>query len=136
MARTSRIYIEDVDGSFKRFIQKAPKEVRANLQDAVRKTAFGVGQRMRANAPVGPDAPHIRNDIDVQHGRGLSSKVGYFGGSDNSSDQAHIALYNEFKPNAQPFMRPAAEDEESSFRQLATAALKNAERSLSTSRLL
>lgn len=136
MALTNRIYIEDVNGSFAAFIRNAPKEVKANLQHAVRITAFAVGQRMKANAPVGPDAPHIKDDIEVQNGRGLSSKVGYFGGNGDDSDQLHIALYNEFKPNAQPFMRPAADDEASEFRQLAEVALKNAERSLSTSRLV
>ena len=105
-----RNVLEDVDGSFARFLRTAPREVRQALAAAVKKSAFAVGQRMKALAPVGPDAPHLREDVEVE-ARGLTARVGYLTakpaapGSD--ATQPDVALYNEYAPNAQPFMRPA-----------------------------
>jgi len=44
-----------------------------------------------------------------------------------------VALYNEYKPNAQPFMRPAAYDEGADFGTRLTRALKGLEGRLSVS---
>lgn len=126
MARITTV-LEDVNGSFARFLRTAPKEFRQELAHVVKQTVFGVGQRMKANAPVGPDAPHIRNDVETT-ARGLGGKVGYL----TNPDQAAVALYNEFRPNKQPFMRKSAEDEAGEFRARATKALQKAGRSLSS----
>lgn len=135
MARTIGVTIEDVGGSFAKFIKTAPAAVKLDLQHAVRLSAFAVGQRMKALAPVGPDAPHIREDVEVKMGRGLTARVGYFGGTGDASDQPHIALYNEFRPNKRPFMRPAAQNEAGDFTRRVTDALKRSERALSVGRL-
>jgi hypothetical protein len=135
MAKRVNVYIDDVGGSFARFIKNAPKEAKEQLAHAVRVSAVGVAQRMRANVAVGPDAPHLKDDVDVTQ-RGMSARIGFFGGGSDASDQPHIALYNEFTPNTQPFMRPAAEDESSEFRSRAIKALRAAERNLSVGRLV
>jgi hypothetical protein len=129
MAQQIRVTIEDVNGSFARFIQRAPKEVRSVLSGAVSKTTFAVWQRMHARVSVGPDAPHIKDDLEAKLPKrdGLNGRVGIF---DNDA-QAHVALYNEYRPNRQPFMRVSALDEESNFRNRATAALQQVERNLS-----
>lgn len=136
MAQRISVALEDVGGSFAKFIKTAPDAVKLELQHAVRMSAFAVGQRMKAGAPVGPEAPHIRDDIQVRAGRGLTAQVGYFGGAGADNDQPHIALYNEFRPNRQPFMRPAASNESSDFTRRVTDALKRSERVLSASRLV
>jgi hypothetical protein len=136
MGKAVRVYIEDVGGSFAKFIKNAPKEARVELAHAVKMTAFGVGQRMRANVDVGPRAPHLKDDVEVQHrGQNLTARVGVFGGGGDANDQPHIALYEEYKPNAHPFMRPAADDEASEFRSRAIRAMRRAERNLSVGRL-
>lgn len=129
MARSIGVELVDVNGSWARFLKAAPKDVRSALSDAVAKTTFAVAQRMKAMAAVGPEAPHMRDAIEAQLPKrnGLSGKAGIF---DNDTE-AHVALYNEYRPNAQPFMRPAARDEDSDFKVRATKALQQAERSLS-----
>jgi hypothetical protein len=126
--------VEDVGGHFERFLAECPKMVWEELRYAVNETASGVRYRMRANAPVGPDAPHIAQDIEASKARHkkktgtVSAVVGYWtpkqAGPNNQSTQAEVALYNEYKPNAQPFMRPAAEAEASEFAGSVRDALK------------
>lgn len=127
--------LEDTNGSFARFLRDAPKAMRNEIQAAVKTTCFAMQQRMRAQAPVGPDAPHIRDHVTYAV-RGLSGRVGFIdateaAGPHNTATLADVALYNEYTPNQQPFMRPAAEAEASDFTRRMKAAITNAERSLS-----
>lgn len=129
------VSLEDVGGAYARFLREAPKVFRQCLIDAVDRTAFAAAQRMRAMAPVGPDAPHIRDFITTKR-RGLVAQVGYIdatqsAGPNNDATIAEVALYNEYRPNAQPFMRPAAEGESKDFVRRVQAACGQAERSLS-----
>lgn len=125
----------DVNGSFKRFLKNAPKEFREVLKDAVKRTSFALERRMASSAPIGPDAPHIR-DFVTHKVRGLQGQVGFIdataqAGPENDATIADVALYNEYRPNKQPFMLPAAEAEASDFVKRAKAALGQAERNLS-----
>jgi hypothetical protein len=129
------IVIEDVGGSFAKFLKDAPRIARAALHDAVEKTAFSMQQRMKALAPVGPDAPHIRDAITYKR-RGQRAEVGLLDatqaaapGSDWSL--ADVGLFNEYSPNRQPFMLPAAEQEDKDFVRRVTDAMQKVERDLS-----
>jgi hypothetical protein len=129
------IVIEDVGGSFAKFLKDAPRIARAHLHDAVEKTAFSMAQRMKALAPVGPDAPHIRDAITYKR-RGQRAEVGLLDatqaaahGSDWSL--ADVGLFNEYSPNRQPFMLPAAEQEDKDFVRRVTDAMQKVERDLS-----
>ena len=130
MARTTRYTsgLEDVNGSFARFIKQAPKEARELCKDAVKVTTFAVLQRMRAKVPVGPDAPHIKDALDMK-ASGLSGRAGILT-SDGEDGPAHIALYNEYLPNQQPFMRPAAQAEQGDYVKRMKAAIGQLERRL------
>jgi len=134
---TTRVFIEDVGGSFAKFLRNAPKIMRAELKYAVNETAQGVESVMRSRAPQGPEAPHIRDDIETQGAaitkKYVTAKVGYFGGTGDDGDQEHVALYNEYKPNAQPFMLPAAEDMANDFRDSVKDALQRMENGLARS---
>jgi hypothetical protein len=151
MALKIQIHVEDVGGSFKKFQERAPKEARALISDAVDKTAFAIMQTMKAQAPVGPDAPHIRDAITWKRrgtrgvGKGgVAAEIGILesdgGGSPSapgsSTTLAEVALFNEYRPNAQPFMRPAAEAENSNFTKRITQAIQQLERALGTSESL
>jgi hypothetical protein len=120
--------LEDADGSFGRFIANAPKECKELLKSAVQSTTFAVLQRMQATVPVGPDAPHIKEDLAYAV-RGLNGRAGILKGT-GEGDSAHIALYNEYIPNKQPFMRPAAKAEEGAFVRRTLEALGQLERRL------
>lgn len=132
------IHLEDVGGSFKRFLAEAPREARAALHDAVEKTAFALQQRMKALAPMGPDAPHIKELITYAR-RGQRAQIGILesagGGSPaapgSTATNAEVALYNEYNPNRQPFMKPAAEAEDRDFTRRVSDAMKQVERNLS-----
>jgi hypothetical protein len=130
MARAFRLVtrLEDVNGSFARMIANAPKETRALLAAAVQSTTFALGQRMKATAPVGPDAPHMKDEIAISV-RGLNGRAGILKAS-GEGDAAHIALYNEYVPNQQPFMKPAARAEERDFVRRAQEAIGQLERRL------
>lgn len=123
-------YVEDVGGSFLRFIKSAPKEASKEIGGAVKLAAFGLRQRMRASAPRSdPEfAPHIQDQIDV-YSRGLSARVGLLD-QGSTGIEADIALFNEYAPNRQPFMKPAAEAESSDFQRGVERALKAMERKL------
>jgi hypothetical protein len=136
MGRRDVISVElvDVSGSFARFLRDAPKEMRIEVIDAVKKTCFSMSRRMEATAEVGPDAPHIRDHVTYEM-RGLTGKVGFINatqsaGPNNDATMADVALFNEFNPNKQPFMRPAAEAESSDFAKRMKAAITQAERDL------
>jgi hypothetical protein len=133
-ANRHTVEIEDVGGSFARFIATAPKEVRARLSEAIATTTFIVSQRMKALAPVGPEAPHMRDAIEAQLPKrnGLSGRAGIF----DNEEEASVALFNEYRPNEQWFMRPALLDSEDGFRARATRALQQVERNLSGGGLL
>jgi hypothetical protein len=132
------IHLEDVGGSFKRFLAAAPREARAYIHDAVEKTAFSLQQRMKALAPMGEDAPHIRDVISYKR-RGQRAEIGLLedaGGGDqaapgSTATNAEVGLYNEYNPNNQAFLRPAAEAENQDFTRRISDAMKQVERSLS-----
>jgi hypothetical protein len=129
------IVIEDVGGSFARFLKEAPRVARAALHDAVEKTAFALQQRMKAMAPVGPDAPHIRDAITYKR-RGQRADVGLLdatqpAGPGSNATLADVGLFNEYAPNSQPFMRSAAEQEDRDFVRRVTDAMRQVERDLS-----
>lgn len=127
------VELEDVGDSFKRFIALAPKKAKQYLSTAVFSTGAGVQRQIEANAPMGPDdeglTPGAHIKLDVEHrGRfkGLHAQVGFF-----EADQAAVALFNEYLPNKQPFMRPAAVSESGPFKTRAMRALQQCERDLS-----
>lgn len=128
----------DVDGSFARLVRQAPKAVREDLKHAIKVTAFAVARRMEASAPVGPDAPHIKDAVEVQQ-RGLMARVGYLTShpathGQELPSQAMVALYNEYSPDKQPFMRPSAKAEAGDYLRRAVEALRGVERQLAASR--
>lgn len=117
--------LEDVGGSWKRLVKVAPEVIRRNLEKtAVQATAQSAVARMRALAPVGPDAPHMRDFITYEM-HGTMALIGVF-----DPEQAMVALFNEYSPNHQPFMRQTAESESTAFTKRAEAALLAAEREL------
>jgi len=134
----------DANGSFRRFLQNAPKEMRKEIQHAVTMTSSALRNRMSVAAPVGPDAPHLKEAVSFVV-RGLVGKVGYIegqGGDDPSGSttatwkgmemtNAWVALFNEYRPNKQPFMKPSAEKEAPDFIKRMTQAITQAERNLS-----
>jgi hypothetical protein len=134
MARTV-LQIEDVGGSFARLLKQAPKVMRQCVYDALDRTAFALSRRMEASAPVGPDAPHIKDHVTWKR-RGLTAQAGFIdatqqAGPNNDATIAEVAMFNEYLPNKQPFMRPAAESEASDFVKRMKAAIGQAERDLS-----
>jgi hypothetical protein len=129
------LFVEDVNGSFAKFLREAPRVARAYLHDAVEKSAFAVQQRMKSLAPVGPDAPHIREAITYRR-RGQRADVGLLDATQpaapgSSATLADVGLFNEYDPNRQPFMRPAAEQEDGPFIRRVIDAIKRVERDLS-----
>ncbi len=135
MATKTTVIVEDVGGSFARFRSESPKVFRQVLYDALERSGFALEQRMRAAAPVGPDAPHIRDYITSKR-YGYVEQVGYIDATDqagpnNTASIAEVALYNEYHPNLQPFMRPSAELELKDFKSRMEKALGDVERSLS-----
>jgi hypothetical protein len=125
--------VVDVNGSFARFLRQAPRIARRRIGSAVLSSAVRLTRGIAAEAPVGPEAPHLARTVTFKH-RGLTAHVGYlaedFGGDeagDNQKDwkglaitNALVAMFNEYgvahhgkKPN--PFMRHAAERESSAF---------------------
>jgi hypothetical protein len=127
--------LEDVGGSFQRLLEMETRYARARLHDAVDRTAFALQQRMKANAPVGPEAPHIKDDVTYKT-RGQAAQVGFIDATEpaapgNPASQADVALYNEYNPNQQPFMMPAAETEARDFMKRIEDAISLIEKDLS-----
>jgi hypothetical protein len=136
MASTARITveIEDVKGSFRRLIDDAPKRVRKYMATAVFQTSMAVLREMEARAAMGPEGEGLTPDehikLDLTHqGRvtAMSQRVGIF----DNAGQAAVALFNEYSPDHQPFMKPAAEAEAGPFLARAIEALQKVERELS-----
>jgi hypothetical protein len=126
--------IEDVGGGFQRLLNAEKTIARAYLYEAVEKSAFALARRMEADAPFGPDAPHIKERVTYKR-RGMTAQVGYIeateaAGPDNDASVADVALYNEYHPNQQPFMRPAAEAEAKDFIRRIEDAIRHVERDL------
>lgn len=125
------VEIEDVNGSFARLIDEAPKKARQFLSTAVFRTAAAVQRTMEQTAVLGPEGQgltpfeHIRLSIE-QRGRtgGLMQQVGIF----DDPDQVSVAMFNEYSPDRQPFMRASADRTASLFLTHATEALQQAER--------
>ncbi len=133
MADNMMFVLEDVGGAFARFQREAPKVFRQLIYDALERSAFALAQRMRAAAPVGPEAPYMRDFITTKR-YGYVAQIGYIDVTelDNSGASiANVALFNEYRPNEQPFMRPSAELELKDFQKRMEKALGDAERSLS-----
>ncbi len=124
--RSVIIEIEDVGGSFARLIKQAPRECRAFLSQAVSSTTFAVSQRMQATVPV--DSGSLKADLEARLPKrnGLHGQAGVW-----EPESASVALFNEYRPNMQPFMRPAAYAEAEEFKKRAMRALKSMEASLS-----
>jgi hypothetical protein len=118
------VSIEDVGGSFQRLYRDSPKIARKLLQPAVRLSAFSLGRRMEALAPRSDPtfAPHIQDQIDTK-AHGLSARVGILDPGPTGIE-ADIALFNEYRPNKQPFMRPAAEAHEKEHARILERALR------------
>lgn len=132
------IVLEDVGGSFARFVKESPRIARSFIHDAVEKSAFAMSRRMAATAPRGPDAPHIQQAIAYKR-RGMRAEVGILedvgsqpAAAGSSATMAEVALYNEYRPNRQPFMMPAAEAEAATFTRRVSDAVKQMERSLTS----
>lgn len=137
MARTRIVVtLDDVGGSFKRFLERAPREARAALHDAVERTAFSLQQRMKALAPLGPDAPHIKDAISYKR-RGQRAEIGLLDATEpaapgSTATMADVGLFNEYSPNRQAFMKPAAEAENADFTRRVSDAMRQVERNLSS----
>lgn len=124
--------LEDVGGTFRTFVTEAPKLTRKLLGTAVFTTARRVLESMEAGAPQGPDGQgltpgeHIKLDLEENWSAShpLYARVGIL---DNDA-QAHVALWNEYSPDQQPFMLPAALSNESLFHAEAAAALQRLEK--------
>lgn len=131
------IEIDDVGGAFERFLRTASKEAKKRLEVPVLLTAGHLQDRMESLAPEGPDAPHIKNTVTYKQ-RGLRAEVGYLAedfGAEQAAEGskatiAEVALYNEYRPNAQPFMLPAAQAESRDFVRRIREALVSMERAL------
>lgn len=126
--------IEDVNGSFARLMDEAPKVARRFLSTAVFSTAAAIQRHMEELAPLGPDdegltpGEHIKFDIEHRGRNGaLSAQVGIF----DDENQVKVAVFNEYAPNRHAFMRPSAEAEAGPFIERAKLALQQCERFLS-----
>ena len=130
MASKNRRAVTIEDASLRRMVDLAPKLARAELNHVVRLSLFSLKQRMEALAPRSDDefAPHIADQIDTKK-RGLSGSTGVQDPGP-TGQEAQIAAYNEYAPNKQPFMRPAAEKEEGELKRNATIALRKMEKQL------
>lgn len=124
--------LEDVDNTFQKFVTEAPKLTRKLLGTAVFLTARLVLGSMEAGAPQGPDGQgltpgeHVKFDLDEnwRASKPLSARVGIL----DDPEQALVALWNEYSPDEQPFMVPAALANEAQFQAEAAAALRSLEK--------
>jgi hypothetical protein len=135
MSKKQIIEIEDVGGRFAALYAASSKSARAHLADAVRKSVFALEHRMTARSPVGPDAPHIKENI-TSKSRGMFGQAGLIDAGQpaapgSTASLADVGLYNEYKPNDQPFMRPSAEAETKDHVRRCTDAIRQMERDLS-----
>jgi len=133
-----KVSLED-DGTFKRFLRNAMPTFRKTAREGVKATASGpVESKMRAYARVGPDAPHIKDDIETHVDQYQSAQVGYLraepaGGSDPNATQPDVALWQNWgakQASGNAFMSRAADDSANEFKERMTKALREAERKL------
>jgi hypothetical protein len=144
MARSRKgigVHVDD-DGSFKRFIKNAPQEARRAMFRAITTTAGGVKTHVSSRAPVGPYAPHIKDDVDIRlskdSARTIWAKVGYLsklpaGGTDPDATQPSVAFWQEYGTKNQRgvhFMFRSSESEERDYVSRMVKALRDAERRL------
>lgn len=142
MPRQIAVEIVD-DGSFRRFINKGGPIVRAMVMEAISDTSKATKAKVSREAPVGPWAPHIKDDVDIRlskdSGRTLWGKVGYLsqkpaGGTDPNATQPYVALWQEYGTKAghkkNKFMWRSAESEVGDYRSRMIQALQAAERKL------
>ncbi len=133
------VELVDVNGSFKRFVTAAPKLAKKLLGTAVFLAADRVLRDMEDHAPRGPEGEgltpdeHIADDMthDWKASRPLSARVGILGTGDNP--QAHVALWNEYSPDRQPSMGPAARVGAVTLLKAATEAMLSLEAKLLSS---
>lgn len=132
------VRIVDVDGSLAKFIRQAPTVVRNECMAPVRGTSRAILRRMETKVQVGPEAPHLRDDLSAEV-KGLGGRIGILEdvadkpaapGSD--ATQGEVALYNEYRPDRQPFMGNSARAEADSFQDGVAKALQRAARNLSS----
>lgn len=124
--------LEDVGNTFRTFVTEAPKLTRKLLGTAVFTTARRVLGSMESGAQQGPDGQgltpgeHIKFDLDENWStrHPLYARVGIL----DDPEQALVALWNEYSPDEQPFMVPAALENESGFQSAAAAALRSLEK--------
>jgi hypothetical protein len=119
--------LEDVNGSFARFLREAPKEARADLSYAITVTTFAVEQRMKARVR---EIAYLTGDMyravesAPPRRQGLTGRAGIL----NAPAEAEVALFNEYSPNHQPFMRPSVDQEQKDFVRRVTAAVAQIDR--------
>lgn len=114
MAATFRI-----TDTFTPFLEQAPTVLKAAGRRGAQQTTPKVLARMEANAP---------RLTGVMASR-LTANGGQVGIFDNS-EEASVALFNEYSPNHQPFMRPAAQSSVGDLIEAMTSAIQGAEADL------
>lgn len=133
------IEIVDVGGRFARLASNSSREFRRALAPAVAKGTERLADEMfDLSPPRSDDPPHVKDAIDYES-RGLSGKAGILNGGESAGSgdttMGEVALFNEYDPNEQPFMRPAAENVANDFARDVTQALERAVRSLAVTGL-
>lgn len=135
-ARVS-IRVVDVDRSLARFIRRFPGVVKGECATEVRQASRAVLQGMEGRVAVGPDAPHLKDDLSYE-AKGLVGRVGILEdaagkqaapGSD--ATQGEVASFNEWSPDHQPFMGNSARAAANDFAAGVAKALQRAARSMS-----
>lgn len=138
MPRRTSVYVDDVGGHFERLVKGGGANAfRLALRGAIAETADHVEGRMKSYARVGPDAPHIKDDIETRVSP-RSAQIGYLmpksaGGTDPQATQPDVALFQNYgtkKAKGNAFMERAADDSANGFRAAAIKALGEAARTL------
>lgn len=122
--------------TLQRALTRAPQLVAVHAGDAVAVSSFAVAQRARAIAPRRSGA--LKEAITATS-RGLSGRVGVASKPSATGDPSRYWRFVEFgtvRTSAQPFFRPAADQESSTFIQRIRAIGPKLERDLSTGRFL
>lgn len=134
------VRIVDVDGSLRRFIKKFPELVRAEAAKEVSTTARSVLKRIETRIAVGPDAPHLRDDLSYE-AKGLLGRIGILedaagkqAAPGSEATQGEVMLYNEFRPNRQPVLGNSVRAEANEFGARIAKALQRAVSSVSGGR--
>lgn len=118
--------LEDVDGSFARFLRELPGDARVHLSHAIRITTYAIAGRMRETVKrIAYLTGDMHNKIENRPPK-QTALVGRAGIWDTV--EAEIALYNEYTPNRQPFMRPSVDDEQRQYVKRVQAAMRLTDR--------